>query len=170
MLRMCFCSYLMVTAELSTYCSFDEGAEHCRRSVPVSASSLLYCPGLFSLCTFTICIASVLYCPPMVPRAWPQPGVDALLVTATRIRARCSKRRGDKALLCLDKSSVKTVQVKERGCVACVFVLISGTQRSLAHNVGSMKTRSTAPDPYQFLPQVFCIVLGCPPSVPSRFV
>ena len=65
---------------------------------------------------------------------------------------------------------MKTMQVKERGCVACVFVLISGTQRSLAHNVGSMKARSTAVDPYQFLPQVFCIVLGSSPSVPSRFV
>ena len=106
----------------------------------------------------------------MFPTLWLQPGVDALLVAATRARARCSKRRGDKALLCLDKSSVKIVQVKERGCVACVFVLISGTQRSLAHNVGSMKARSTAADPYQFLPQVFCIVLGCFPSVPSRVV
>ena len=58
----------------------------------------------------------------------------------------------------------------KRGCSACVFVLISWWQRSLAHNVRLMKARSTAADPYQFLPQVFCIVLGGFPSVPSRFV
>ena len=102
-----------------------------------------YCPGRFSLCTFRVVIASAsshLYCPPMFPRPWLQPGVDARLVAATHARARFSKRRGDKTLLCLDKSSVKTLQGKKRNCFACVFVLIA--------DVNSMKSRSTAADLY----------------------